>query len=205
MAALGKEHRLTTTYHPQTNATERVNHTLKTAIRTYVGGKHTSWYRYIPQICFALCTAPHESTGLSLLETPLDLVTQPNVDGVDDPDVTYPENLRASLQDAHDHARVALEEGHKRRKQYYDLKRHSVSYVVDDLVSVKTHPKSNAIANFTAKLAPVYSGPYRVSNVLSDVKAGKSQYWSGYWCVSRCEPSALSLMEYCFVQTETLC
>lgn len=40
---------------------------------------------------------------------------------------------------------------------------------MDDLVRVKTHPKSNAIANFTAKLAPVYSGPYRVSKVLSDV------------------------------------
>lgn len=177
LAALGTEHRLTTAYHPQTNATERVNPTLKTAIRAYVGDKHTSWDRYIPQICFALRNAPHESTGLSPsmmlygreLETPLDLITQPNVEGVDDPDVTYPENLRASLQDAHDHARVALEEGHKCRKRYYDLKRRSVSYVVDDLVRVKTHPKSNAIANFTAKLAPVYSGPYRVSNVLSDV------------------------------------
>lgn len=42
VSTLGTEHRLTTAYNPQTNATERVNHTLKTAIRAYVGDKHTS-------------------------------------------------------------------------------------------------------------------------------------------------------------------
>lgn len=177
MATLGTEHRFTTAYHPQANATERVNRTLKTAIRAYIGDKHNSWDRYISQICFALRTAPHESTGLSPsmmlygreLETSLDLVTQPNTDGMDNPEMTYPENLRVSIQDAHDHARVALERGHNRRKRYYDLKHRSVSYSVNDLVRVKTHPKSDAIANFTAKLAPVFSGPYRVSKVLSDV------------------------------------
>ncbi|RXN09687.1 Transposon Ty3-I Gag-Pol poly [Labeo rohita] len=54
LTLLGTEHRLTTAYHPQTNATERVNRTLKTAIRAYVDDKHTTWDRYIPQICFAL-------------------------------------------------------------------------------------------------------------------------------------------------------
>lgn len=34
VAAFGTEHRLTTAYHPQMNATERVNHTLKTAVHT---------------------------------------------------------------------------------------------------------------------------------------------------------------------------
>lgn len=60
----GTEHRLTTAYHPQTYATDRVTHTLKTAIRAYVGDKHASWDKYLPQICFALCTVPHKSTGL---------------------------------------------------------------------------------------------------------------------------------------------
>uniref|UniRef100_A0A672IQD5 Gypsy retrotransposon integrase-like protein 1 n=1 Tax=Salarias fasciatus TaxID=181472 RepID=A0A672IQD5_SALFA len=116
VSTLGTEHRLTTAYHPQTNATERVNRTLKTAIRAYVGDKHTAWDKYIPQVCFALRTAPHESTGLSPsmilygreLETPLDLVTLPSWDGVDDPAVPYSESLKASLKEAHDHARNVL-------------------------------------------------------------------------------------------------
>uniref|UniRef100_A0A3Q3B7K1 Gypsy retrotransposon integrase-like protein 1 n=1 Tax=Kryptolebias marmoratus TaxID=37003 RepID=A0A3Q3B7K1_KRYMA len=67
VSTLGTEHRMTTAYHPQTNATERVNRTLKTAIRAYIEDGHTSWDKYLPQICFALRTAPHESTSLSPL------------------------------------------------------------------------------------------------------------------------------------------
>uniref|UniRef100_A0A672ZRG2 Integrase catalytic domain-containing protein n=1 Tax=Sphaeramia orbicularis TaxID=375764 RepID=A0A672ZRG2_9TELE len=142
MSTLGTEHRLTTTYHPQTNATERVNRTLETAICAYVGDKHTSWDKFIPQVCFALRTAPHESTGLSPsmmlygreLETPLDLVTQPTP-----------------------HLHMITPE------------RRQVSYRIGDLVRVKTHPRSDALTNFTAKLAPLYTGPYRISKRLSDV------------------------------------
>ncbi len=177
LTLLGTEHRLTTAYHPQTNATERVNRTLKTAIRAYVDDKHTTWDRYIPQICFALRTAPHESTGQTPsmmlygreLDTSLDLMTQPVWNGMEEHEISYPESLRLTLQEAHDHARATLEISHNKRKQHYDKRRRSVSYAIGDLVRVKTHPKSDALANFTAKLAPLYSGPYRVTQVLSAV------------------------------------
>lgn len=177
LTTLGSEHRLTTAYHPQTNATERVNRSLKTAIRAYVGNKHTAWDRYLPQICFALRTATHESTGHSPsmllygreLNTPLDIITQPNCDGMDEPGIPYPESLESSIREAQDHARAVLEDSHAKRKKYYDQRRRSVSYSVNDLVRVKTHPRSDALANFTAKLAPLYSGPYRVTQKLSDV------------------------------------
>lgn len=177
LTTLGSEHRLTTAYHPQTNATERVNRSLKTAIRAYVGTKHTAWDRYLPQICFALRTAPHESTGHSPsmllygreLTTPLDIITQPNSDGMDEPGIPYPESLESSIREAHDHARSILAESHAKRKKYYDRRRRPVSYSMDELVRVKTHPRSDALANFTAKLAPVYTGPYRVTQKLSEV------------------------------------
>lgn len=101
LTTLGSEHKLMTAYHPQTNATERVNRSLKTAIRAYVGNKHTAWECYLPQICFALRTAPHENTGDSPsmllygreLNTPLDIITQPNCDETDEPGIPYPESL----------------------------------------------------------------------------------------------------------------
>ncbi|ROL42595.1 hypothetical protein DPX16_14002 [Anabarilius grahami] len=34
---------------------------------------------------------------------------------------------------------------------------------------VRTHPRSDALASFTSKLAPLYTGPYRVTQKLSDV------------------------------------
>lgn len=177
LGALGSEHRLTTAYHPQTNSTERVNHSLKTAIRAYIGNKHTVWDRYLPQICFALRTAHHESTGHSPymllygreVNTPLDIITQPNCDGTEEPGVPYPESLESSIREAHDHATSVLEASHSKRKKYYDKKRRPVSYSVDDLVRVKTHPRSDALANFTAKLAPIYAGPYCVTQKLSDL------------------------------------
>ncbi|KAL7886844.1 hypothetical protein AOLI_G00045650 [Acnodon oligacanthus] len=103
------------------------------------------------------------------IETPLDLITQPSCEGNEEPDIPYPERLRSSLKEEHDHARAALETSQKRHKHYYDLKRRPVSYQLDDLVRVKTHPRSDAVANFTAKLAPVYCGPYRITQKLSDV------------------------------------
>jgi len=103
------------------------------------------------------------------LDTSLDLVTQPVWDGMEETEVPYSECLRLSLREAHDHARAALEASHDKRKLHYDKRRRSVSYVIGDLVRVRTHPKSDALANFTAKLAPLYSGPYRVTQVLSTV------------------------------------
>ncbi|ROI80767.1 GTPase IMAP family member 1 [Anabarilius grahami] len=152
------------------NATERVNRSLKTAIRAYVGNKHTAWDRYLPQICFALRTALHESTGHSpsMLLYGRELNT-PNCDGMDEPGIPYPESLESSIREAHDHARSVLSESRAKRKKYYDQRRRSVSYSVDELVRVKTHPRSDALANFTAKLAPVYTGPYRITQKLSEV------------------------------------
>uniref|UniRef100_A0A3Q4HJ14 Integrase catalytic domain-containing protein n=1 Tax=Neolamprologus brichardi TaxID=32507 RepID=A0A3Q4HJ14_NEOBR len=177
VSALGSVHRLTTAYQPQTNATERVNRTLKTAIRAYVGDKHASWDRFLPQICFALRTAPRDSTGMTSammlygreLDTPLDLITQPSTAGVDEPGVPYPETLRASLQEAHDHANTALDYSHDRQKRYYDLRHRHATFRVGDLVRVKMHPRSDAQSNFTAKLAPLFEGPLCVSQRLSDV------------------------------------
>ncbi len=34
---------------------------------------------------------------------------------------------------------------------------------------VKTHPRTDSSTNFAAKLAPLYTGPYRVAQKLSDV------------------------------------
>uniref|UniRef100_A0A672MXV7 Integrase catalytic domain-containing protein n=1 Tax=Sinocyclocheilus grahami TaxID=75366 RepID=A0A672MXV7_SINGR len=160
---VGSDHRLTTAYHPQTNATEQVNRTLKTAIRAYVGDKHT--------------TAHHESTGFSParmlygreLATPLDHLIQPPTDYLNYPMLSRPDVLRSTLSMTHDHARVALEASHEKQKCHYDLHRRPVEYAPGDMVHLKTHPRSDAAANFAAKLAPLYGGPYRITQWLSEV------------------------------------
>ncbi len=126
-----------------------MNRTLKTAIRAYVGDKHTSWDKFLPQTCFALRNSPHEGTGLSPsmmlygreLETLLDLVTQPTREGLHEPGVLYLETLRASLQEAHDHVRAALDHSHDRQKHYNDSRHRHATYGIGDLVRVKSRVK----------------------------------------------------------------
>ncbi|KAI4881115.1 hypothetical protein NFI96_026358, partial [Prochilodus magdalenae] len=131
--ALGTEHRFTTAYHPQTNAAERVNRTLKAAIRAY-GTVHTI--------------------------RPL---------GLDDPLMSQPETPENAVQRIHDHARASQKSSHVRQKRHYDKTRRTVVYEPGDLVRLKSHPRLDAVANLTAKLAPVFSGPYKVVKKLSDV------------------------------------
>uniref|UniRef100_H3A4B4 Gypsy retrotransposon integrase-like protein 1 n=1 Tax=Latimeria chalumnae TaxID=7897 RepID=H3A4B4_LATCH len=160
---LGTEHRLTTAYHPQTNLTERVNHTLKTAIRAYIEDKHTTWDLYLPHITFALRTATHASTGHTPafllygreIPTPVDLLLSPQPEWISEKTKDYADDLTSSLREAHEQARKALSASHQTQKSYYDQRWKPVTFRVKDLVK--------------AKLAPVYSGPYQIIQQLSDV------------------------------------
>lgn len=90
-------------------------------------------------------------------------------DGMEEPDIPYSECLRLLLWEVHDHARATLETSHDRWKLHYDNRQRSVSYGIGDLDSVKTHPKLDALDNFTAQIASLYSGPYCDTQVLSGV------------------------------------
>lgn len=54
-----------TRHHPQANPTKRVNKTILSMIRAYVGENHRTWDKHIAQLVCALRTATHESTGYS--------------------------------------------------------------------------------------------------------------------------------------------
>ncbi|KAI2644984.1 Retrovirus-related Pol polyprotein from transposon 17.6 [Labeo rohita] len=62
--------RLTTSYHPQANLTERINRTVKTMIAAYVGQQHQTWDQWLPEFHYAINKAQHESTG----KTPAELM-----------------------------------------------------------------------------------------------------------------------------------
>lgn len=64
--------KLTTAYHPQTNMTERVNHTLKCMIASYVDDNHGKWDQYLPEFRFAIHCAVQETTGVTPAELQID-------------------------------------------------------------------------------------------------------------------------------------
>lgn len=51
--------------------------------------------------------------------------------------------------------------------KYYNLRRRNWQPLVGELVYKRNFPQSSAINSFAAKLAPTFSGPFRVLNYLS--------------------------------------
>ncbi|KAL1251055.1 hypothetical protein QQF64_018851 [Cirrhinus molitorella] len=60
-----------TSYHPQTNLSERVNRTIKTMMASYVGETHRDWDKWLAEFRFAINTASNETTGHSPAELAL--------------------------------------------------------------------------------------------------------------------------------------
>jgi len=66
MAQLGTNHKLSTTYHPQTDEqTERLNQLLEQYLQSYIGFQQDDWVRLLPLAQFAYNSSPHASTKMS--------------------------------------------------------------------------------------------------------------------------------------------
>ncbi len=59
--------------------------------------------------------------------------------------------------------KINLEKARKRQKQNYDKGRREGNFTENDRVWLRTHPYSKADKSFSAKLAPRWKGPYRVT------------------------------------------
>ena len=55
----------TTSYHPQSNFTERLNRNIKSMLACFHHQKHTEWAFYIPEDQFALNSVVHDTTKMS--------------------------------------------------------------------------------------------------------------------------------------------
>ncbi|XP_023243879.1 uncharacterized protein LOC111641862 [Centruroides sculpturatus] len=165
---------LTTAYHPACNGiVERFNRTLIDIISHYVSKDQQDWDEWIPYALFAYNTTIHASTNDSpffLLygrdpTYPFDLITRPTRTRYD-----VEENFAAELQlrmaNAH---RVAQEHAEQaaRERQKQHRRTHKIStYQVGDRVFLNEIALSPGLKK---KLAPRWSGPFRIITKLSPV------------------------------------
>ncbi len=157
--------KLTTSYHPQTNMTERVNRTLKCMISAYVDNNHRKWDQYLPELRFAVNSAVQETIGMTPAELHLGRKLQSPMDKV-----LHGRNLTPdciSYDTVHHLTELqtkAMEccKAQKRQLRNYNKKRRDVTYKEKDRVWMRTFPQSSAQHHFTAKLAQKWKGPYRV-------------------------------------------
>lgn len=172
-ACLGVKKLQTTAYHPQCNgAVERLNQTVIGMLSHYVSRDQRDWDLWLPFALFAYNTAVHEGTR----ESPFFLLhgreaVVPEV-AFETTKVNYGtlENYRQELVQrmsiAHKIAAAALTDASNRRKARHDRRAGNSSYKPGDRVYLRIEAGTPGLSN---KLAPKWSGPFRVTERLSEV------------------------------------
>ena len=162
-------HKLNTTaYHPQCNGmVERLNRTLKTALRKHAARFGVQWDKYLPGVLWAYRNTLHESTGEKpsfLLfgmdcRTPTEAALLPPTQLMPTEVEDYREEVILSLSSARELAAKAIQKAQKRYKTQYDRKSTKRKYRVGDWVLVKfPHEETGK----QRKLSRPWHGPYRV-------------------------------------------
>ena len=126
---LGIERRLSTAYHPQTDgATERMNQTVETFLRTYIDFDQRNWVKLLPITEFAINNKDAASTGVSsfffshgyhakILETDEELYAVGNE--VRTP-IQKADKIFTKLKQASDWAQTAMAVGQQEQQEYAD-------------------------------------------------------------------------------------
>lgn len=177
-AALGIKHRKTTTYHAQSNPTERVNRNVKHMLVAFAE-EHRDWDAHISELGFALRTTVNRSTGyapvsLNLgreLLNPMEriLTDRSGAPVVSSAPAEYATKLRARLTEALLNARHNLSTARAQQKAQYDRSHREVRYEVGDFVLRRNHVLSDASKHFAASLAKKWTGPYQVREKVSSL------------------------------------
>ncbi len=163
----------TSPYHPQTNLTERVNRNVKAMIASYVEEKHKSWDKYLPEFRFSLNSAVHESTGVTPAELNLSRHLKGPLDAELSPQLCAPDtSAYATADQIAEFKKLVndnLEKAKRRQKHNYDKGRRDGEFSEKYRVWIRTHPYSKADKSFSAKLAPRWKGPYRVTRKVGPI------------------------------------
>lgn len=159
---LGIEHKLTTSYHPQTNGIdERLNGTLMRILRNYVDEFQERWDKQLKWALYAYNTTVHESTGYSPYQV---------LFGFDPRSPLKPQSpFSPSEQLTKDDIRTDVNERNKLsqdlQKKYYDRHRRPCKLYVGQSVYIKVH---NHPSDLSGKFYIKWEGPMVITKLLGD-------------------------------------
>lgn len=148
---------LTPGYTPQANPTERVNRTILTSIRAYIGSKHSKWPEYLSEIGMAIRSSVHETSQFSpyYLAFGQEMITHGDEYAV--VDVNTPPDFADKMKTLMDSRKKAVEsqkKAHTVSKKRYDLRKRPAAFAVGDVVYRRSFAQSNAAKKIQAKFCP---------------------------------------------------
>lgn len=151
----------TANYLPQANPVERVNKSIKSALRTYANDNHREWDKYIYQIGCALRTAIHGSInctpyflnfGQEMIVSGQDHLVEESLSQINkDPSDRFLklENIRSQIT-------ANLIKAYKEYSSRYNLRSRKVEFKVGEIVLKKNFILSDAAKGISASLNPVF-------------------------------------------------
>ena len=163
---------MSTTFYPQIDGqTERANRTLEDMLRAFVAVHHNDWDEYLTPLEFAYNDSSQASTGHSPFflnpgQHPITPTTLHRpVNTINPTTEKFIQRLTSALQEA----RQRLLTAQNRQKQYANNHRQYKTFREGDLVLLSDANLPLATSTQVRKLAPRWTGPFRISTVISDV------------------------------------
>lgn len=165
MQEFGIQHTKTAFYSPQSNASERVNRSILSAIRSYIKNKHNEWDKYLSDIASALRNSYHESIGFSphylcfgfyKINHANDYKILKELQALNDSNVE-PMTLSDHQVMIFEEVRKHLKNAYGKNCKTYNLRSRPISYIPGQTVYYRQHLLSNAANQFSAKLAPAFA------------------------------------------------
>lgn len=167
--------KFTASYNPRANPTERVNRVIKTMMAMYILDTNRTRDEQLFEICCALRTSTHKSTGLTpyFIKFGRNIIwsgedySQKDLLGIEDgtqvSSATRNDHFRAMFRDV----KKRLEAATQKCCHQYNPRRRHVEYLLNQAVWRKNYVFSDAGKYFTRMLAPKYVGPFFVKRRIS--------------------------------------
>lgn len=159
----GIKHVYTAIHSPQANASERVNRSIISGIKSYVQPNQKDWDEFLSHICCSLRSSKHTATGVSpyyLAFGQYMITNGATYSLLRQLGMLEDRAVRFSKDDSRDiTARKAAENIQKqfrRNEKTYNLRSRDVSYSVGQEVYRRNFKQSNFEQGYNAKLAPTF-------------------------------------------------
>jgi hypothetical protein len=155
------DHRLSTSYHPQTDGqTERMNRTLEQILRMYINHQQTNWSHLLHNVEFAINNAQSSTTK----HTPffLNYGTHPKTPGMNN--LKTPQLTPDQTQTTTELVKTLIHNAQKSQEHYYNQRHTATEFAEGDLVLIKTQHLTIPYNSErkSRKLLQKFIGPYKI-------------------------------------------